>query len=59
MNEPVSIDLQGYADQVARQRNAAMDENAQLRVLVDQVMAERDDLTAEVERLRGGGTPDA
>lgn len=45
--------------EVVQQRNAASDEVAQWRALALQTMAERDELAAEVERLRGSGSPDA
>lgn len=41
------------------QRNAAHDQVARLTVLVKQLMAERDEARAEVERLRGGPEPGA
>ncbi|MFD1547023.1 hypothetical protein [Nonomuraea guangzhouensis] len=45
--------------EVTRQRNTAFDEVAQWRALAQQIMAERDELAAEVELLRSGSTPDA
>ncbi|NUW45535.1 hypothetical protein [Nonomuraea rhodomycinica] len=39
----------------AGQRNAALDENAQLRALVQQLVDERDELAAENKRLRAAG----
>lgn len=43
---------------VIEQRNNALTEVAGWKVLAQQAMAERDELAAEVERLRTG-TPDA
>ena len=59
MSEPITIDLQAYAEQVTRQRNAAMDENAQLHVLVEQLMAEKRDLAAPVaqSQVTDAGSP--
>ncbi|WP_180903895.1 hypothetical protein [Nonomuraea indica] len=37
----------------SQQRNTALDRAAQLEVLVQQLIRERDELAAEVERLRG------
>lgn len=42
---------------VIEQRNNALTEVAGWKVLAQQAMAERDELAAEIERLRG--TPDA
>lgn len=52
--QQLSVPTDAVLAVVAGQRNAALDENAQLRVLVEQLVIERDDLAVEVGRLREG-----
>lgn len=52
--QQLSVPTDAVLAVVAGQRNAALDENAQLRVLVEQLVRERDDLAVEVGRLREG-----
>lgn len=49
----ISVDLEAVLAQVSRQRNAALDEAAQLRAAIESLIAERDELRAEVARLSG------
>lgn len=44
----LTVDLGRYAEQVKRQRNAALDEAAQLRAVVEDLVAERDQLKAQL-----------
>lgn len=47
------VPIEGTLAVTQRQRNNALDENAKLWALVEQLTAERDELAAELERLRG------
>lgn len=49
----MTVPLEAVADAISKQRNMAFDELAKAQVFIDQLTAERDQLTAEVERLRG------
>ena len=49
----LTVDLNRYADQLKQQRNDALDINAQLRAVVEDLVAERDQLKAENARLSG------
>ncbi|WP_424533620.1 hypothetical protein ACOZ38_25125 [Sphaerisporangium viridialbum] len=57
--QPMTADLHRYANQVARQRNDALDEAAKLRAVVEELVAERDELKGQVAQLTaqkvGGG----
>lgn len=53
MDNQLSVPIEAVLKNVTDQRNNALDENAGLRAVLDQVVAERDQLAAEVERLRG------
>lgn len=50
--EAVSVPVDAVLKVVEGQRNSALDELAKAQVLIEQ-------LTAEIERLRSGDTPDA
>lgn len=52
MSDQLSVPLDTYAQAVADQRNAAMDEAAQWQALARQALAERDQLRAELRQLR-------
>jgi hypothetical protein len=47
-----SIDLGRYADQLERQRNAALNEAAQWRAAAEELAAERDQLKTELAALK-------
>lgn len=53
----VSVDLEAVAARLAQRMGDALYEAAVLAVALDDVRAERDDLAAENERLRGGSVP--
>lgn len=44
----LTVDLSRYADQLKQQRNDALDANAQLRAVVEDLVAERDQLKAQL-----------
>lgn len=52
-NQQLSVPTDAVLGVVAGQRNSALDELAKAQVVVEQLVAERDRLAAEVERLRG------
>lgn len=52
MSDSLSVPTEAVLAATQRQRNAALDENAGLWALVEQLTTERDELAAEVERLR-------
>ena len=53
-DQPISVPTDALLPVVIEQRNSALTEVAGWKVLAQQAMAERDELAAEVERLRGG-----
>ena len=53
-DQPVSVPTDAVLAIVENQRNAAHTELAKAQVLINQLVAERDELAAENERLRGG-----
>lgn len=57
-DQPISLPADAVLAVVENQRNSAHTELAKAQVLINLVVAERDELAAEVDRLRGGGTPD-
>ncbi|WP_188188061.1 hypothetical protein [Nonomuraea sp. SYSU D8015] len=56
--EPISVDIHAVFGEVERQRNDALTESATLRAHVAALTGERDELRAELERLRRGEQPD-
>ncbi|MEV0584114.1 hypothetical protein [Nonomuraea sp. NPDC050310] len=48
----MSVPLEGVIDAVAAQRNAALDEVAQLRAVLRGVVEERDKYAAELQALK-------
>ncbi|MER7500435.1 hypothetical protein AB0L05_27635 [Nonomuraea pusilla] len=58
-NQQTAVPIEAVLTAVAEQRNAALDDAAQLRVLAHQLMAERDQLAAELAQLRAAGEPSA
>ncbi len=52
-NQELPVPLDALVVVTSQQRNTALDRAAQLEVLVQQLIRERDELAAEVERLRG------
>lgn len=52
--QPLSVPVDRVLAVTQGQRNTVMDENAQLRALVDQLLEEKKALAAEAERLRAG-----
>ncbi|GAA4560492.1 hypothetical protein [Planotetraspora kaengkrachanensis] len=49
---PISVDIAAVLEQTTRQRNAALDEVAQLRAALNGLVAERDQLEAERVNLK-------
>lgn len=56
-NQQLSVPVEAVAQAVADQRNAALDQAAQWQALAMELMAERDQLAAEVEKLRADAQP--
>ncbi|MCK2219690.1 hypothetical protein MF672_038730 [Actinomadura sp. ATCC 31491] len=52
MDSQLSVPIEAVAPILADQRNAALDQAAQWQALAMQLKAERDQLAAEVEKLR-------
>jgi hypothetical protein len=50
--QQLSVPVEAVAPVLAQQRNTAMDQVAQLEAFAMQLMTERDQLAAEVEKLR-------
>lgn len=50
--QQLSVPLEGLLAAVEEQRNAALTDAAQMRALARQAIAERDQLAAELEKLR-------
>lgn len=50
--QQLSVPTEAVLDMVAGQRNQALDENAQLRAYLGQVLADNERLQAEVDKLR-------
>jgi cell division protein FtsB len=53
MSQNLSVSHEAVLAIVQAQRNTAFDELAKAQVVVDQLVAERDSLAAEVKELRG------
>ncbi|MBX6382154.1 MAG: hypothetical protein IRZ07_04140 [Microbispora sp.] len=49
--EKLTVDLTAYVQQVEAQRNQALNETAQLHVVVDDLLAERDRLRSRITEL--------
>jgi cell division protein FtsB len=55
VDNQLSVPTDAVLGVVSAQRNSALDELAKAQVVVEQLVAERDRLAAEVERLSGEG----
>jgi hypothetical protein len=50
--QQLTVPVEAVAQAVAEQRNTALDQAAQWQALAQQLMAERDRLAADLEKLR-------
>ena len=51
--EPFRIDVGAYARELEKQRNELLHEATQLRVAVDQLMTEREELRRQLAEVKG------
>lgn len=56
-DQQLSVPLEPFAQVVEEQRNAALTKAAQWQALAMQALAERDQLAAELQQLRGDHEP--
>lgn len=53
MSETLKVDVVAYARGVEEQRNAALNQAAQLQAAVDQLLAEREELRRQLADAKG------